>query len=52
MPDLSQSATSDRAMKKPWIELRRKLGVGHYRSYVMVYRKPFQLWVNGRWWVR
>jgi hypothetical protein len=42
-PDLSQRAA------RPWIEIRRQLGVGHYRSYAMIHRKPLRVWIYGHW---
>ena len=34
---------------KPWIEIRHKLGPGHYCTYASAYKHPLRVWVLGRW---
>lgn len=46
---MSQSSSDERAMVPPWIEIKRQIGSGYFRSYVMVYRKPLRVWIYGRW---
>lgn len=41
--------TVEHAAKKPWVEIRRKVGSGAYVTYATVYRKPLCVWVLGRW---
>lgn len=35
--------------QKPDIEIRRKVGRGHYRTYFTVYWRPLRVFVLGRW---
>ena len=41
-PDKSQPA------QKPDIEFRRKLGIGHYRSYGHIYFHPLKIFLFGK----
>ncbi len=53
MPDrgFAGPAMDENVAERPWIEIRRKLGPGTYRSYANVYRKPFQVsfYAFGKW---
>lgn len=35
--------------QKPNLEIRRKLGPGHYRTYATLYWRPLRVFVSGRW---
>lgn len=46
---LQPSQSSEQAMAKPWIEIKREISVGYFRVYATVYRSPLRVWINGHW---